>query len=85
MIQNSLDKKQDPISKISREKRAAGMAQATEGLPSKCKALSSNLSTRKKKKQITNIECLLNVSVVTLQTLNYLGFTTTVCNRGFSI
>jgi muramidase (phage lysozyme) len=38
----------DPISKITRVKKAEGMVQAEEHLPSKCKALSSNPNTTKK-------------------------------------
>jgi predicted S18 family serine protease len=34
-------KKQDPISKITRVKRAGDMVQTIERLPSKCEALSS--------------------------------------------
>jgi hypothetical protein len=45
-----MGKKPDPISKITRAKRAEGVAQATEYLFSKHKALSSNPSTTKKKK-----------------------------------
>jgi hypothetical protein len=36
---------QDPISKITRAKKAGGMAQAGECLPSKCESPSSNTST----------------------------------------
>jgi hypothetical protein len=42
MVQASLGKKRDLISKITRGKRAGGMTQAVEYLPSKYKALSSN-------------------------------------------
>jgi hypothetical protein len=41
-----------PLSKITRAKRAGGMAQAVEHLPSKCDTLSSNPRTTKKKKKI---------------------------------
>jgi hypothetical protein len=41
MIQAELGQKQGPISKITKAKRAGGVAQAAEQLPSKCKALSS--------------------------------------------
>jgi hypothetical protein len=41
--------------KISNAKRAGGMAQEVEHLPSKCKALSSNPSTAKNKKLINVI------------------------------
>jgi hypothetical protein len=44
-----LGKKQDPISKITREKRAERHSSTAEHLPSKCKALSSNLVLPKKK------------------------------------
>jgi hypothetical protein len=44
-----LDKKRDPVSKI-KTKRAGGMAQAVECLPSKREVLSLYLSTDKKKK-----------------------------------
>jgi hypothetical protein len=45
-------KTQDPIQKITKTKRAWGVAQVVEHLPSKCKALcsSSNPSTNNKKK-----------------------------------
>jgi hypothetical protein len=44
----------NPISKIIREKWAAGMVQAVECLLCKCKALSSNPSpTKEKKKRVT--------------------------------
>jgi hypothetical protein len=43
-----LGKKQDPLSKITRSKRAGGAAQAVESLPSKYKALNLNPSTAKK-------------------------------------
>jgi hypothetical protein len=47
--QAGLDKgKQDSISKIIRANRVASMAQVTEHLPSKCKALCSNPGTAKK-------------------------------------
>jgi hypothetical protein len=42
--------KKDPILKITKIKRADGMTQVIEHLPSKCKALSSNFITTKKKK-----------------------------------
>jgi hypothetical protein len=41
-VQGCLSKKQDPISKITQAKRAGGMAQAVQYLPSKCKALRLN-------------------------------------------
>jgi hypothetical protein len=47
MVQVSLGKKQDPISKITRAKKAGGVAQAVEHLPSKCKTLSSKPSIAK--------------------------------------
>jgi hypothetical protein len=43
-----LFKKLDPISKITRAKRAGGVAQAVEPLPSKHEALNSSPSTTKK-------------------------------------
>jgi hypothetical protein len=52
-----LGKKQDPISKITRAKRAGGVVQAVEYLPNKHKALTSNPNTVKKKKK----NCELNV------------------------
>jgi hypothetical protein len=51
MIQPSLDKKGDLISKIKKAKRAEGEVQEVEYLSSKCEALSSNPSTAKKKKK----------------------------------
>jgi hypothetical protein len=46
-VQARMSKKQDPISKITRAKRADGMTKVVEHLPSKCKALNSNSSTTK--------------------------------------
>jgi hypothetical protein len=40
---------QDHISKITKGKRAGGITQVIECMPSKCKALNSNPSTLKKK------------------------------------
>jgi hypothetical protein len=45
MIQSSLGKKQDPVSKITRAKRAGGVAQAVEHLPGKLKAKKSKHKT----------------------------------------
>jgi hypothetical protein len=42
---------QNPISKITRPKRAGVVAQETECVPSKCKALCSNSSTTKKREK----------------------------------
>jgi hypothetical protein len=53
-FQVGLNKKQDPISKVTRVKRAGGMAQAVEPLPHKCKTLSSNPSIAKKVKVLRN-------------------------------
>jgi hypothetical protein len=50
MVQASLGKKQDPISKITRAKRAGGMAQGVEHTSQKHEALSFKPSTAKKKK-----------------------------------
>jgi hypothetical protein len=44
VAQDSLGKKQDPISKITRAKMAGGIAQAVEYLPSKWKVLNLNPS-----------------------------------------
>jgi hypothetical protein len=54
VIQAQTGKKQDPISKIFKTKRAGGMVQVAECLPSKCEAVSSNPSTAKKKKKKGN-------------------------------
>jgi hypothetical protein len=43
---------QDPISKITREKRAEGVAQVVECLLCKCFALGLNPSPTKKKKKV---------------------------------
>jgi hypothetical protein len=51
MVQAGLSKKPDPISKITREKRAEGMAQVVEYLPSKHQAPSSNSSPTKKERK----------------------------------
>jgi hypothetical protein len=48
----SLPKKARPLSKIIRAKKAGGMAETIEHLPSKNKAPSSNLSSTKIKKDI---------------------------------
>jgi hypothetical protein len=48
MIQTGVGTKEDTISKITRAKRAGGMAQVVECLLSKCEALSSNSSIKKK-------------------------------------
>jgi hypothetical protein len=48
-VQSSLGRKQNPISKITKTKRAIRVTEVVEHLPSKGKALSSNLSTRKKR------------------------------------
>jgi hypothetical protein len=48
VVQVSLGKKWDPISKITRAEGSGGVAQMDLLLPSKCKALSSNTSTAKK-------------------------------------
>jgi hypothetical protein len=50
MVQASLNRKQDPISKVTTAKRVGGMTQVIENLPSKNEALSSNLTTTGKKK-----------------------------------
>jgi hypothetical protein len=44
----------ESISKITRATRAGGVAQATESLPSKYEALSSNPCMAKKKKEIVS-------------------------------
>jgi hypothetical protein len=49
VVQASLGKKRDFISKVTRIKKAGGVAQAEECLPSKHKVLSSNPSTAKPK------------------------------------
>jgi hypothetical protein len=41
----------DHISKITKAKRAEGVAQVVQCLPSKCKALSSNPDCQKEKKK----------------------------------
>jgi hypothetical protein len=50
MVQVDLGKKQEPISKTMRAKRAGGTVQVVEHPPSKQEALSSNPSTTKKEK-----------------------------------
>jgi ABC-type uncharacterized transport system auxiliary subunit len=49
IVQSTLGKKQDSISKITRAKWSGGMNQMVEHLLSKCKDLSSNSSTVKRK------------------------------------
>jgi hypothetical protein len=56
MFQSSLGYKHNPISKINKAKRAGGMAQVVESLPSKFRAMSSNPSTTKKKKRINDLK-----------------------------
>jgi hypothetical protein len=51
IIQASLGKKQDPISKITREKRVAGMAQTVQHVLSKYETLISNLTITKQQQQ----------------------------------
>jgi hypothetical protein len=51
VVQASPGEKWDLISEITRTKRAVGIAQAVAHLSTKCKALSSNASTTKKKKK----------------------------------
>jgi hypothetical protein len=48
MVQDALNQKGDPISKITRVKRAGGLAQVIEYLPIKCEALNSTPSTTSK-------------------------------------
>jgi hypothetical protein len=50
MVQASLGKKQVSISKMIRVKIVGGLAQEVHHLPSKCKALSSNCTTTKRKR-----------------------------------
>jgi hypothetical protein len=49
-----MGKKPDHVSEITREKRAGGVAQVVECLPSKCEALTLTPSTTKKKKKIVS-------------------------------
>jgi hypothetical protein len=49
VVQVGWSRKQDPISKINRAKRAGGMVQVVEHLPRKLKVLSSKSRTTKKK------------------------------------
>jgi hypothetical protein len=49
-----MDLGQDPITKVTRVKRAGGVAQAVEHFPSKHKALSTNPSNTKTNKQTKN-------------------------------
>jgi hypothetical protein len=44
MVQTSLGKKQDPISKITKASKCRGMLQVVECLPTKHEVLNSNLS-----------------------------------------
>jgi hypothetical protein len=63
---------QDPISKIpNRKKRAGGVDQEVEHLPSKCEILSSNPSIKKKKKEkekkvllIGSLACGMEATIV---------------------
>jgi hypothetical protein len=51
VVQAVSDKSQDPTSKITKEKKVGGVAQAIEPLLSKCKPLNSNPSTANKGRQ----------------------------------
>jgi hypothetical protein len=53
-FQVTLSKKWDPVFKITRAKKAGGMTQAAECLPSKWKALSSKSSSAKQTKNNNN-------------------------------
>jgi acid phosphatase family membrane protein YuiD len=52
MVQATFGKNEDPISKITRRKRAGGICQTIEHLPCKHKALSSNSSATIGKEKI---------------------------------
>jgi hypothetical protein len=56
MVQTSLGKKRDPHLQNNQSKRAGGVAQVVEHLPSKCKALSSNPKTKKSKRNKRKIK-----------------------------
>jgi dihydroxyacid dehydratase/phosphogluconate dehydratase len=56
VVQAGLGKKLDPMSKITRVKRAGGVTQVIEYLPSKNKILSSNPSTTQKKKKLCHLQ-----------------------------
>jgi hypothetical protein len=59
VVQAGLGKKQDLISKITRAKRAAGVAQVVECcLPSKCEALSSNPNIAPQKNKVKGLYLL---------------------------
>jgi hypothetical protein len=47
---------QDPISKTPSQKRAGGVNQVVEGLPTRCEALSSNLRATKKRRGLSTIK-----------------------------
>jgi hypothetical protein len=51
IVQTNPGKKQDPISKIYRAKRAGSVVQGVEHLPSKCETLSSTPVPQKEKKK----------------------------------
>jgi hypothetical protein len=55
-----------PTSKITRAKGLGGMAEVSECLPSKCEALSSNLSTVKKEKKEKTVSHLINILLKSL-------------------
>jgi hypothetical protein len=58
-------KKQDPLSRITRVKRAEIMAQvAEEHLPCKCEALNSNLITNKLSINLSIIYQSVNLSII---------------------
>jgi hypothetical protein len=67
MVHTGLGKRRDLISKITGVKRAEGVVQVVQRLPSKCEALSSHLGTTKikqeKKMCLTNSpQVLISVS-----------------------
>jgi hypothetical protein len=65
MVQASLGKKGDPISKITEQKSAAGVTQAVEHLSCKCEGLSSSPKNNPPKK---------NRQPLRLLTHNKMGF-----------
>jgi hypothetical protein len=55
---------QEPSSKLTRAKRARGMDQVVEHLPSKHEALSSNPSTIKNKKKMVVVIIIITITII---------------------
>jgi hypothetical protein len=63
---------QDPIQEITKAKNGWGVAQVVEHLPSKCKVLSSNFGTAKKKKSTLILYFIIFLANYISSIMNYL-------------